>query len=118
MKLKTPVIKDYFCIDIENIDEWNPEDPEFVDFWLDIYVGFEESEGSDNFGLHVVTQRQLSQVINKKYLLIIPYYEGIKQILEEIETTLEKCKDINWLGASNQIEKLYFWEYHDFKPAY
>jgi len=57
MRLKTPIIKNYFCIDIEDIDRWEPKDREYVDFWFDIYVEFDKSEYSDNYQLHVVTEK-------------------------------------------------------------
>ncbi len=110
----SPEIKSYFCTDIDNIETWFPHDPEYVSFWIDVIIGLKGSDAGDNFQVHVVTQKQLSQIENKEYLLIIPYFENIEKVIELLNKTIKECKGINWAGVSIDLSKKYLWDYHDF----
>jgi len=79
MKTLRPEIKFWDCIAHDPIEEWEPEDPSMVEFWCCIAIGLENEEGSDYFHIHVTTEKMLSQLSDKKYLLVLPYYEGWNQ---------------------------------------
>ena len=115
--MKSPEIQHYWCTEIEDLDHWQPADPEYVDLWFSVAIGIEgESEnGADNFLVHLVTQKQLSQIEEKEYLLVIPFYISWSEVMDALKTSIAECKDINWRGMSLQLEKLYHWEYHNFR---
>ncbi|WDD97439.1 Imm8 family immunity protein [Thalassomonas actiniarum] len=115
MKLLTPEIQSYDCCDHDPIDEWVPEDPSMVDYWLNISVGVKGEIGSNNYQVHVVTQGVLSQIKSKSHLLILPYYEGFTQVLREINYKLIDCSDVSWEGVFSRIAKLYAWEYESYR---
>jgi hypothetical protein len=109
--MKKPEIKSWDCVDHDPIEKWIPEDPSEVEFWLNIAVGIVGEEGTNNFLVHVVTERKVSSVANKSHMLVIPYYSGLSEVLTKINTTLECCNGLNWSDISEQIAKLYKWEY-------
>ena len=114
--MKSPEIKDYWCTDIENIKNWMPDDPENVDLWFSVAIGIEGEKSADNFQVHLVTERQLSQIATKEYLLVVPYYTSWADVMEKLERSIQACRDINWVGMSAQLEEIYLWEYHNYKP--
>lgn len=113
--MESPEIKDYWSEEIENLVSWEPDDPEYIDIWFTVTIGEKGNEAADDFKVHLVTQKQLARIKDKKYLLVIPYYESWSKVTHKLELMVEECKDINWLGMSLQLEKLFLWEYHDYK---
>ena len=110
----TTEIKSFDCTDHDPIDAWVPEEPAFVDFWCTIAVGPKDEVGSNYFQVHVVTQQALSQVADKKHMLVIPYYENWNQVIELLNEKMELCKDVSWAGFTEQFSKLFAWEYEGY----
>ena len=113
--MKKPEIKDCWCDEINDLNTWEPSDPQFVDLWFYVAIGIEGEESSDNFQVHLVSEAQLTQIQNKKYMLVIPYYESWADVILRLRESIKSCEDINWLGMSSQLEKQYLWEYHNYK---
>jgi len=115
MKLKTPIIKSWDCTDHDPIDEWVPDDPSMVEFWCNVAIGIEGEKGADNFEVHVVTEAMLPQIEEKKYLLVVPYYEGWNQIIEALNTKIKEINELNWLAMSDKLSKMFHWEYEGYR---
>ena len=113
--LKSPEIQDYWCSEVNDLDSWEPEDPQYVDLWFSVAIGIKGNDAADDFQVHLVSESQLRHTYNKNYLLVIPYYENWSDVMNRLSECIEDCKDINWSGMSAQLEKLYLWEYHDYK---
>lgn len=109
--MKSPVIMNYWCDEIADLDHWYPDDPQFVDIWFHVAIGLAGELAADNFCVHLITQSQLSQVKNKEFTLVIPYFISWQDVLNRLQNSLGSCKDISWLGISEKIAKLYHWEY-------
>ena len=109
--MKTPTIKSWDCIDQDPIEEWIPDDPCDVEFWCNIAIGISGEEGSDSFSVHIATSKAVSRIADKKYLVIIPYYENWTNVLAILQSIVDTCKDINWQGMSEQLSKHFLWEY-------
>ncbi|MFV7782684.1 Imm8 family immunity protein [Shewanella marisflavi] len=105
-----PVIRSFDCSDFDPIDKWIFEDPAEVDFWLNISVGAEGMKGTNDFQVHVITQKSLSQSTDKGHLLVLPYYSW-DETLKELNKVLSNCADVSWEGMFRQISKHYCWEY-------
>ncbi len=111
MRLKKPEIKSWDCFEHDPIDEWQPDDPSMVEYWCNIEIGIEGEEGADNFHVHVVTERMLSQIDDKYCLLVFPYYEGWIQVLDTLNLKLSSISELNWSGMSEESSKMFHWEY-------
>ncbi|TDF34653.1 hypothetical protein EYS14_23130 [Alteromonadaceae bacterium M269] len=110
LKKYIPLVRAYDCADYDPIDSWIFEDLSEVDFWLNISVGVEGHEATNNFQLHVVTQRTISMLEDKKYLLVIPYYSW-DVVIKEINKILSTCIGVSWEGMCFDISKHFLWEY-------
>ena len=108
-----PEIKNYYVIAPEHIDidEWIPEDPAHVDFWLRLCIGEPGKDGADFYDVHVVTQKQMSQVDKSNHIHIIPLYSSAQNLITELQTKVGNCRDISWIGAQEQLRQLFHWEY-------
>jgi hypothetical protein len=115
MKLKKPEIKSWDCTDHDPIEEWQPDDPSLVEYWCNIAIGIEGEEGTDNFQIHVVTEKMLPQINDKNYIIVLPYYEGWNQVLSTLNSKLEGINELNWAGMSEKLSKMFYWEYEGYQ---
>lgn len=111
MKLKKPVIRGWDCADHDPIDEWIPDDPARVNYWCNVAIGVEGEDGADDFQVRVVTEQLLSQVEDRSFLIVLPYYEGWAQVLDAINERLDDIQELNWAGMQEPLAKLFFHEY-------
>ncbi|WP_444912473.1 Imm8 family immunity protein [Microbulbifer sp. PAAF003] len=109
--MKTPEIKGWDCIDHDPIEEWVPDDPSDVEFWCNIAIGLSGENGADNFQVHIATNKALSRIEDKKYMVVVPYYESWVQVLDVLHSIVAECEDIGWSGMSEQLAKHFHWEY-------
>jgi Immunity protein 8 len=116
-EIKSYMISDFLDPNMQgvNIDLWEPDDKEYFEFWMQISIGIEVETGADDFNIHVVSQRMLSSVVNKKYLLVVPYFEGVKSILDLVNRSIEDCAGSSWQDISTRISNMYHWEYENYK---
>ncbi|MCJ8313213.1 MAG: immunity 8 family protein [Pseudomonadales bacterium] len=113
--MKSPEIKDWDCIEYDPIGKWIPDDPAEVDFWLNMTIGIKGETGGDNFLVHIVTEKLISQLENRSHILVVPYYFGMNDIIERVNVILESCHDLNWSGMAEQISKIYYWEFESMR---
>ena len=113
--LKAAEIKSWDCSDHDPIEDWVPDDPADVEFWCNLAIGLEEGTGADNFQVHVATQKALSRILDKRKVVVIPYYEGWGKTLEIFRSIVSDCEDIDWLRVSEHLSTHFFWEYGDMK---
>lgn len=111
MELKKPEIKSWDCVEYDPIEEWQPDDPLFVEFWCNVAIGVKGEEGADNFLVHVVTERMLPQIKDKKYMLVLPCYEGWGQVLSSLDSKLDDINGLSWAVLSEKLSKIFYWEY-------
>ena len=109
-----PVIISHDCTDHDPIEKWVPDDIFDVDFWMNFSIG-PDHEGGDNFQVRVVTPNNLQGKSSAKHAIILNEYSWPK-VIAEVEAMLEKSQDINWLGISEQLAKLMYWEYENYQP--
>jgi hypothetical protein len=112
-----PEIIDYYCSEIDDIEDWIPSDPTDVDYWLTVMIGCDQ-HGGDNFNIHIVTPINLNQGKESgKHAIILNHYSW-QGVIDEINKVLEQCSDITWSGLSAQLSKYFEWEYQGMTPPY
>ena len=111
MKLITPVIKSWDCPDHDPLEDWVPEDRAVTDFWINLAIGIEGEAGADNFQVHVVTRRALSQVGNKEFILVLPYYEGVDQVISAINERIGSIQELSWDAVAKRLSAMFRWEF-------
>ena len=109
--MKIPEIKSWDCIDHGPIEEWVPDDPSDVEFWCNLTIGIKGEAGADNFQVHIATDKAVSGINTKRYLVVVPYYESWVHVLEKLKSIVVQCEDISWSGMSEKLSKHFRWEY-------
>jgi hypothetical protein len=106
-----PQIKAYLCTDHSPIEKYEPEDRVEIDFWFDVDIGVDGFDWSNNFQIHLVSQKKLSRIENKKSILVIPYYESWNQVLIVLDKVLRECEANDPQLMFKNIASKFAWEY-------
>ena len=116
MKLKfvKPEIKGIYS-EIKDIEDWKPENPTEVDFFVTFSIGIEGKKGSDDFTLHIVTSNIVSQLQDKRKLFVISYYDQWDTILKKVNEIVFKENHTNWQSICERLSTYFHWEYEDYK---
>ena len=109
-----PVIVSYDCFHLDPIEEWIPEDPYDVDFWMNFTIGPNESSG-DNFDVRIVTPNNLRGKDSDKYAIVLKEY-SLQLVLETVNKMLEDIQALDWVHVTDELSKKMHWEYQDYKP--
>ncbi|WP_370979716.1 Imm8 family immunity protein [Agaribacterium sp. ZY112] len=109
-----PIILSYDCSDHDPIDEWVPDDVFDVDFWINFTIGLDE-KGGDNFQARVVTPNNLHGKNSEKHAIILVEYSWV-EVIAAVEAMLEQCQGISWIGISEELSQLMYWEYDNYQP--
>ncbi|WP_334028086.1 Imm8 family immunity protein [Alteromonas sp. P256] len=112
-----PKIVHSFCVDHDPIEQFVPHDSSEVDLWFDADIGAEGYDWSNNFQIHLVTQKSLSGVSDKSNLLVIPYYESWEQVLSALENSIRECAASTSEEMFKKIASKYAWEYESHNRA-
>jgi len=113
-----PVLKSFDCVDHDPIDQWKPDDPSFVDYWLCLHIGPEEEEGSDIFYVNILTEnavRALSgEEATKRKKIVLSSYSW-SSVLQTIERTIDSIEGSDWSSLSAQLSEHFSWEFENYK---
>jgi hypothetical protein len=107
-------ILSYDCADLDPIQNWVPDDPYDVDFWMNFTIG-PDTKGGDNFQVHIVTPNNLQDKDSDKHAIVVKEYE-FSSVLKAVENMLDQSQGENWSEISEKLSKLMYWEFEDYKP--
>ena len=100
---------DYFFYDIDDWENWQPEDIYDVDEWMMATIG-DENGGSD-FQVHICTPVSISRLDSKRNVFMIERWEGISNLIEKLDDFIRGIEN----GTTNDLEyelaKHWAWEY-------
>ena len=116
-----PILVDYDSIDVVDLVNYQPEDPEEFGFLLTLTVGIEGREGADNFHLMIATPKYIqkmhpteSVIFLRHYLLVFRY--DFKAILDAVNRQLCLIEEDNWKKIGEKVGRIAQWEFEDYKP--
>jgi hypothetical protein len=116
-----PQLKDYVCVDIPEVWNWVPNDPEDVYYYMELTIGEDTSAGGDLFGLTVATPKALlkrmrtsgKQSQSGRHHLIVLDYSWDK-VLHFINDVIDKCHGRDWEEIGLKLARHFKWEFEDY----
>ena len=115
-----PELKDFYSTEVEDLENYQPEDPEKFSFDLAILVGPKGEEGAEKFEMEVCTFKWLEEtcgedeVAMSRHRLMVHYY-NYKRIIDFIEHYLRtRCSGENWHEVGEKVSRLGYWEFEDY----
>jgi Immunity protein 8 len=124
MRLITPALKGWDCMDHHPIEAWTP-DGDVVVFWLVCHVGAPGTTAADMYTVPVVNPLGLKSPEWQAYLrtaggrsippiVVEPY--AFEAVLAEVHRRLAECAGADWNGIAARLCKLFHWEYERMFP--
>ncbi len=109
-----PEILSFECVELEPVQDWIPDDPYDVDFWMTFFIG-EEGKGGDYFYARVATPNNLHGKNSDKYAIVLTEY-SLFSVLDEVNKKLEEIEAEDWAHVADELSKFMKWEYENYKP--
>nr|VFJ65291.1 MAG: Immunity protein 8 [Candidatus Kentron sp. DK] len=105
--------------DIDNLEDFQPKNPDNFAFLLQIMVGPEGEDSMESFDVEVCTPEWINDtysyediIIGRHHLIVKQYdYHGIFRV---IESFVKGCTGSNWDEVANKIGRLGRWEFEDY----
>jgi hypothetical protein len=112
-------LKELYSPDIDNLESYQPEDPEKFGFLLQAIVGPEGKEGEESFDIEVCTPKWIEEVYKIDEILIARHHFIVREynyqkILSTIKGFLRGCSGENWEEVATKVSRLGKWEFEDY----
>lgn len=109
-------LKDIMSSDVRDFDSWQPR-LEDVYFPVEMSIGERGQIGADLFQCLIATPEDLRKarealVIENRALIVVSRYEW-PAILKELVSIIASIKAVDWLDASQKLQRYFLWEYED-----
>ncbi|WP_221033311.1 Imm8 family immunity protein [Actomonas aquatica] len=116
----TPVLKAFDCTDHDPIDQWRPEDPDFVDYWLCLHIGPDEEDGADFFYVNVITEYSLrslagADAVERKKIVLKSY--SWSRVIGAVEEILSSVEGHDWSAISSELNRHFAWEFENYQTG-
>ena len=114
----TGELKEIFSSDVDFNSYW-PENTRCFSLWLQLAIGSKESDGADNFQLHVCTPEWIEKQIKERNgmfpinTLIVGEYDPM-QIETLIRDYCASCIGETWEDVAKQLAKIARWEFENY----
>lgn len=116
-----PIIVDYDSSDIDDFFTYQPTDPDFFGFPLNLTIGIEGQKGADNFQLMVATPKYIQKIYPNQSAILLRYYLVVfsydfNEILDVVNTYVRSIDEDTWEKIAAKIGRIALWEFEDYKP--
>jgi len=105
---------------LEDLENYVPEDPEIFRFGVQVTVGAEGEEGVDSFDIKVVSPKWIlfngteKIFMGRHYLIMLNYdFDRLKNF---IVSYIESCTGNTWKEVADKVGRLGKSEYEDYEP--
>lgn len=115
-------LKGVLSPDVENLENYIPENPKVFAVLLQLLVGPSGEEGEESFEVVVCTPQwflknyHTSEVLIVRHKIIVFEY-NYQRIIEAITKYISSCEGKDWPELGGKIGRLGYWEFEDYDPG-
>lgn len=113
-------IKSIYSLDIDDLPNYKPFDPENFHFLLRVIACPESEEGEESFDIQVCTPKWLLEnhkpedvIIGRHYLIVMEY--NYDRIIQTINSFCSQCEGSTWEEVAHKLGRLGYWEFEDYR---
>ena len=115
-------VKRFHSPDIDDLNNFHPEDPESFGFLLEVMIGPENQPGEESFDVLVCTPKWLLQergvdAVIFGYDKLIVFEYNFKKIAAAITAFCERRMGSNWAEIAKKLQKLGHYEFEDYTES-
>jgi hypothetical protein len=113
-------IKSVLCADVEDLDEFVPDDPERFAITLQLLIGTRGEDGSESFEVTVVTPLWLmdnipnGELYSGRHKFVMLSYNR-RQIMTYFHKVVGNCSGNTWEEIARKLSRIGHWEFEDYK---
>jgi hypothetical protein len=122
MPLK-PIIKGYYCSDVESLSTWTPASLENVYYPLELSIGIEGDDRSDIFQVLVATPEAIRSRFSGKtkcligrYIILVAEHDW-PSITKYCASLVETCTEDTWEKVASRLACFFRWEFEGYIQA-
>ncbi len=112
-------LKGILSPDIDDLENYHPEDPTCFGFLLRAMVGPADEEGQESFDIEVCTPKWLEKtyrsddvVVGRHHLIVREY--NFDRIVGKINNFVRSCSGKDWDEVAAKVSRLGYWEFEDY----
>lgn len=115
------IIRSYDSPDVFNLEEYHPPSQDVFGFLLELFVGPEDTEWEESFGVMVVSPKWLEAnhkhdelIIGRHYLIAFEF--NFDRIIGFLRDFVHNCDGSNWEEVAAKVARIGHWEFEDYQP--
>ena len=114
-------IKKLFSLDVDDLTQYIPDDPERFGLSLRLIAGPYSEPGEESFDLVVCTPRWIAENLGEegtligRHHLIVDHYDYV-QLRKFVEKYVNQCTGNTWHEVAEKLGRLGKWEFEDYRP--
>jgi Immunity protein 8 len=105
--------------DINDLENFKPQDPKNFGFLLQIFVGLKGGDGEESFDIIVCTPSWLDstysssdQIFGEHYIIVFEY--NFQKLLTKISDFINRLDEESWELLASKIDRIGGWEFRDY----
>lgn len=113
-------IKNIYSLDIDDLQNYTPFDPENFHLLLRVIACPESEEGEESFDIQICTPQWLLEshkpedvIIGRHYLIVMEY--NYDRIINTIKSFASECNAATWEEVAEKLGRLGKWEFEDYQ---
>ena len=114
-----PKLKLIHSPDIDNLEKFNPDDPEKFSLLLQLFIIVEDNDSGESFDVTVCTPKWLTEHYNQDDIIVgahhlIVFEYNYPNIVRRINKYLMHCSGNTWREVAEKVGRLGKWEFEDY----
>jgi hypothetical protein len=112
-------IKSFHSVDVDDLWNFNPDNPDNFSFVLELMVGPDNEKGAESFDIQVCTPKwflthlKKDDVVAGRHFLIVLEY-NFENLFNKIKELIEMCIGNDWNEVAQKVSRIGFWEFEDY----
>jgi hypothetical protein len=114
-----PKLKLIHCPDVDNLEKFNPDDPENFSLLLYLFITAEGYDGDESFDVLLCTPKWLMDRYNQDDIIVgahhlIVFEYNYSNLVRRINKYLMHCSGNTWREVAEKVGRLGKWEFEDY----
>ena len=117
----TPELRKIFSYDIDDLERYEPRDPECFRVSITIIVGPVGAPGEESFDFQICSSKWLQRDLDNYEITLLRHVIVMKRfdydrLCSFVREYLSACSGATWDDVGQKVGRLGMWEFEDYKP--
>ena len=112
-----PQLKAQDCTDHDPIEEYHPDDPASVDYWLCLHIGPADGRGADMFYVNILSEAAAYELdadaLARRKKIVLAEYSW-DAVMHAVDQILCEVDGPSWHEIARQLSQRFAWEFENY----